>query len=733
MEKLDSNSPAPGNKSFHDPVIKQDLELDLQHIFRILKRRKRVIINTVLVTILLSLIFIFIQKPLYTAESVLQFSLRNNNVVDIESVMSGLSSDSAALESEVDVIKSHILIGQVIEKLELRKNKEFDPEIMDKSIISTFFEWITSSEVSEEELKRREHNLIVEKVLKNLEVNRSPRSYTVTVKYTSESAEMAAKIANAIVDEYLIDQLNTHFQATKRANEWISERMSSLRKKVRDSQMAVQKFREEHDLVNFDGKFGTDNQLSELNSHLIIARTARAQAEARLEQTREIINSNDDTASIAEVLSSELISKLREQESEVLRKKSELESRYGPRHPLMIKVRAEIDNINDNIEREIKKIILGIEYEVSAAKIKEKSMEKSLENLRKKLNTTNKFEMQLTELLREMEANQHLYDSFLVRFKETSEDQSYSQNNARIIAVAQIPEKPSWPKKKIILALAIILGAGIGVLVVFAIEHFDNVFRNGQQVEEIIGIPAIGMIPELAPNENPIDYAINKVTSAFAESLRSTATAVHFSNPDNPPKSIVVTSSTPKEGKSVFASSLARLMAKSGAKVLLVDCDMRLPSIHKYFGIELKKGLGDLLTNGATLKEIIAVDKKSGLHYIRSFHDTPYSQELLGSKKMEEFIRMAEKSYDMVILDTPPVMALSDSIVLSCVADATVLLARWEKTPRNVVKESVKRISVSGINIAGIVLSRVDMEKQAEYDYGDAGYYYGKYRDYYTS
>jgi succinoglycan biosynthesis transport protein ExoP len=715
-------------------IMSQEIDIDFTNMWNVLMRRRIVLANVTLAVLLMAGLFIFMQTPRYTAHAVLLFEPANDSVVDIKAVMSGLSSADAALDSQIDVIKSRMLLAKIVDKLDLYNDKAFNPSAKSVwgSVKDFFRDEAPAAELNEAE-RLQIRGRLVDSLQGGLKVIRKVKSHIVTVSFTSTDRDLAKKLANIIVDEYLIDQLDARFSATKLANEWLQDRVKILRDQVRQSEHAVQRFREKHDLTGIGGKSSVNNQLSELNTQLIIARTARAQSAAALQQTKEALKEKNGIYAIAEVLNSPLIKDLRVKEAAFRQNLSEYKGRYGPKHPVMINAAVEYKELRRNIAAEVNKIIRGIKNDLQKAHVNEKNLQNALEKLRKTLNVSNSFEMQLIDLVREMEANQELYQAFLVRFKETADDQNFYQSDARVIAYAELPRKASWPRKKLVLIVATVLGMFLGLCAIIILEYFDNAFRNLNQIEATLGVPGIGVLPEIKDKMGPVDYAIAKVASAYAEALRSVNTAVHFSNPDNPPKSLVITSSVPHEGKSVFAASLARLVAKSGSKVLLVDCDMRLPTVHKTFQSSLTKGLDAYLMNEAELEEIIEVDDKSGLHYIRSFKETPHSQELLGSVKMADFMRMASQSYDLVVLDAPPIMALADAIVLSHAADATILLSRWEKTPRNVVKEALKRLNSSNINVAGVVLSRVDLDKQSRYSYGDAGYYYGKYKDYYTS
>lgn len=702
--------------------------VDLRELWLVLRRNAQVIVGVILFSILLSIIFLAITTPRYTAEAVLQINVQKNNVVDIKSVMAGLTADESQIQSQLDVITSRSLAGRVVKALELDKDPEFNTA--EKEGV---FDWISGllkkdAEISDEEKKDKASKVqsaTITKVLKRLKVVKSPKSYTIIINFVSKSPEKSAKIANAFVEQYLQGQLSMKFDATQRANSWLTKKLAELQETVRQSELKEQEFREKNGLIETDGHTISDQQLSELNSQLIIARTERAQAEAKLHGGEEDASSD--------VLKSVLIQNLRSQETEVMRKKSDLSSQYGPKHPKMINVNSELSDLRDKIELEVRKIKSSMENDVKIARAREQSLQKSLDELQQKSNISTKAKIELDELKRQKDANKALYESFLARSKETAEGQGLEKSDAFIISSAEVPLEASYPLKLPVLLIALISGIFAGILVAFILEHLDNAVSSGKQVEDMTGLSAIGMIPELPKTPNIVGYLTKKPSSLFAEALRSVLTAVHFSNPDNKPKVILITSSVPKEGKSFFSMAFATLVANSGKKVLLIDGDLKRPTVAKTMKKDFKYGLSDLLTGAAKEEQVICHEKETGLDYIPSSPNTVNSHNLLGSNRMKEFLTKMRTQYDMIIIDTPPIMAISDCIVLANQADTTLFILRWQKTPRDIVKLAVKQLKSFNLNIAGVVMTRIDLDKQKRYGYGDKGYYYSNYAEYYSN
>jgi succinoglycan biosynthesis transport protein ExoP len=746
------------------PAVIEDREIDLRSILGMLRRRKSVIFGTVAAVLLVTMLVLIQLTPRYTASSQLMLNTRQQNVVDIETVMSGLNVEAGAFQtgvrSEINIIMSRSLARRVVEKLGLMQDPEFNWNLRQGSALDFInpiawlesgMRWVVtavglgpkntegeSGAASEprtaEEEENVELNSVISSFLSHLTASNDGRSYSILVNFTSEDPEKAAVIANAVADQYLVDQLEAKFEATRRATAWLNERLADLREKVKESETALQEYREQSNLIDNQGQTVSAQQLSELNSQLILARTERAQVEARLRRVRELVKTGGVESS-PEVLANPLIQRLREQETDLARQQAELSGRYGDRHPTMINLRAEIRDLRSKIDAEVNKIVLSLANEVEVARARESTLAANLASIQQNVGELSRASVRLNELQREADANRALFETFLNRFKETSNQDQIIQPDARIISAAETPQWPSFPRKKVILAMALGVSVFLGVFLALLIERLDNGFRSPEQVERLTGVPGLGLIPAVRASRKsqPQDYLLQKPTSAYAEALQSVRTALHFSNVDHPPKVILVTSALPEEGKTTFAVSLARIAARSGLKVVLVDADMRRPKVARILGLESDAGLRELLAGDALIPGVLHKDEPSGMHIIPSQPDTPGPQDLLGSRRMRDLIRQMSSLYDLVVIDSPPIMAVSDAIVLSGLADATLVMVRWETTPREVTLSAVRQLRQSGGRIAGAVLTRVNMRKHARFSYGDSGYYYDKYKGYYAN
>ena len=594
-----------------------------------------------------------------------------------------------------------------------------------------------------DEDKAREATLdgIVNAVLGRMDVTRKGMTYILSLKFTSEDPAKAAKIANALADTYVVDQLEAKFNATKQANEWLSSRLAELRVQVQDSERAAEIYRNQKGLQDAGGTTINEQQLSELNAQLILARVNLAEKQAKYGRARQILSGGGSIESVADVLQSTTISSLRSKEADLARQQADLSSKYGPRHPSIVNIDAQRKDTQQQIGREMQRIVGSIQNETSIAQSRVNSLQSSLNDLKGTANSNNQDLIQLRELEREAQANKTVYESFLNRFKETSQQGGLQTPDSRVISPAMASNSPSSPKTNLIVAVTFFLSALLGVAVALLLERLDNGLRTGPEVEEALGLAHLVALPQV-PDEKgpdgkkmlPQNYLLAKPLSAYSESLRSLRSALALSNVDNPPKLILFTSSLPSEGKTTTAVSFARAAAQAGLRVLLVDCDLRHPSVHKALGAPAPKaGLVEFLAGNVGLEEVIVIDEASTLSYLPVASGSANPPDVLASGQMQRFLTDMRAKYDFVIVNSAPVLPVSDSRVLSRLVDKTVFVVRWADTPKDAAANGVRELRNYGADLAGAVLTIVDTTKQAKYGYGDGGYYYRRYSRYYVN
>jgi succinoglycan biosynthesis transport protein ExoP len=747
----DETRPARGRVGGDPPPAGPSDGIDVREVFLVLRRRKGVILGCVALITALMVVAVFQITPRYTAESIVMLDTRKTQVADIQSVLSGLSSDAAAVRNEVEVLKSPTLAEKVAKKLNLASDAVFLPPVKSGAPLLVAWgiaDWLPEGSLelvglssmvppakspADEAAERLDRAVL--KLGKELLVVNDGRSSVLKIRFESESPALASSIVDTYAELYLLEQLEAKYAAVRRANEWLSTNITELRDKVQSSERAVQLYKESHNLTESRGTTVTAQQLTELNSQLIVASGDRAQKDAALREVQSLVKSPSGLGSSSQVLASPLIQRLSEQESELRRKEAELATRYKPAHPAMLNIRAEITDLDRKMTEEVNKIARGLSNDLNAARSREAALQSTLRGLQQSTIEQSKSEVGLRELERDAEANRALFENLLKRFKQTSTQENFDQADARLIALAKPPKIASFPNKSLMVGFAALGSILLGVMLAFLIERLDNGFRSSDQLEKQAGLPVLGLVPALKSHRLPVEVVIDHPVAAYSESIRSIRTALRFSDVDNPPKIVMVTSSLPAEGKTCFAASLARSVAASGGRALLIDCDLRHPSVGKLFGMvkgTADPGLLSLFTEGADTSKMITIDEKSGLHFITARGGTANPQDVLGSAQMSKFLKGMSALYDVIVLDAPPVLAVSDALVLSHFADTTLFLVRWERTPRAIALGALKSLRGQGGRVAGAVLSRVNVKKHAKYGYGDSAYYYGYYGGYYS-
>ena len=726
------------------------VDIDIFAIARTLRKRLGVILGITVGLTALVMIGVFQETPLYTGETLIILDQQKTKIIDASAVMSGLGGDSATVDSQVEILKSRSLARRVVEDLNLVDDPEFNDALKQPSVlrwvdprfwIASLVNSASNDSSTEEQKKEATIDKVVGEVVKRTEISRRGFTYVMSLKFTSENPTKAAKIANTLADAYVVDQLEAKFNATKKANEWLSSRLLSLRQQVQASERAVEIYRKQNGLENVDGITINDQQLSELNAQLILAKTNLAEMEAKYQRARQIIAKGGSIESVADVVQSKTISDLRSKEADLARQQADLSSKYGPRHPAILNIDAQRRDIQRQIGREVQRIIGSLQNDAAIAQSRVDSLEKSLSDLKGTANENDQALVQMRELQREAAANKIVYESFLNRYKETSQQGDLQTPDSRVISQATAPIHPSYPRKSLIGAIALIFSGMLGVGVALLLERLDNSLHTSQEVEDTLGFAHLVSLP-LVPDERgldgkkmlPQDYLLAKPLSAYSEALRSLRSSLALSNVDNPPKILLFTSALPNEGKTTISVSFARAAAESGLRVLLIDCDLRHPSIHKAFGTAGPKiGFVELLAGKASMDDVLVIDEKCGLSYIPIASGSANPPDVLASQQMQKLLAEARNNYDLIVLDSAPVLPVSDSRVLSRLVDKTVFVVRWATTPKDAAIGGIRELRNFNADIAGVVLSAVDTNKQAKYGYGDGGYYYKRYSRYYVN
>lgn len=731
--------------------------VDVKDLVAILKRRRGVILGTVLVLTSMAVIVGLQITPKYTAKALVMIDPRQAKVVDVQAVLQGLGTDAPTVETQVKVLKSRDHVEKVMDSLALFDDAEFNRSIergpasaplrfggLAEAVAAWLpDEWLIATGLAEEPLPegaagRSElaRQATLERFDDRFKVTQEGRSYVIGVSFTSVDPQKAARVANRAAELYVEGQRRLKLDATVRASGFLGSRLDDLKADVRRAETAVAEFRKANKLVDAKGSSLKETQLADLSRELIVARAALAETQAKLRLVRELRDRGEEVASVADVLNSQVIVDLRRQEAQLVREESELKTFYGERHPKMQNLVNEKANLQAKVRTEVDRIVKNLENDVKVAGSRVAALERETSVLGTQTAAQRELDVQLRQLEREAEANRNLYESFLQRFKETSEQQGIIESDARVISVAAPPEKPSSPGPVLFGAVGFTASLMLGTLLALLLERLDSGLRTGRQVEEALCAPALGLVPRLdrlKRRQKPHQYLIAKPLSAYTESLRAIFTSLKLSNVDDPPKVVLVTSSLPQEGKTTLALSLATFAARSSQRVLLLDLDLRHPSIHRDLGLAPTTGFVELMAGEAALEDVVLHDEESGIDLLPVKRQTANPTDVLASQKMRLLLAELRQSYDFVVIDSAPLLGVTDSKIAALLADKVLFVAQWEKTNVDTARNGLAHLLEVKAPVAGVVLTQVDIKKHALYGYGDVGQYYGKYQRYYVN
>ncbi|MDO8287602.1 MAG: polysaccharide biosynthesis tyrosine autokinase [Parvibaculum sp.] len=720
--------------------------LDVRRIFVAFRRRLR-LFAAVGLAVLLAVILVTLQAtPKYTATANVVLDTRKERVSNVEEVLSGLPADSSAVDTEVEILKSRQLAERVVKGLKLEEDSEFNGALRKPTGVKALLGGVGSifgakapeTVTLSGEAAQKHHEQIVDAVLGGLSVKRAGLTYVINVNYESDSPTKAANIANKFAELYLLEQMEAKFDATQQATTWLNSRLGELRGQVQADEAAVQQYKIANNLLSASGTNLTEQEISNYNLTLSQARAQVAEDQARLSTARSQLARGSSGDDVGEALSSPVVQQLRQQRAAVSAQVADLQGRYGERHPEMLKAKRQLSDIDAQIQQEIQRIISNLQAKAQVSSQRAAAVSGSLGGARGTLAANSRAMVRLNELQRNADASRTLYESYLNRYKETSTQGGLEQSDARVVSKAKIPTGQSSPKVALNLALGLVLAIGAGIGAVVLAEMLDAGLATAEDVERRLDTSYLGAIPLLASvaegrTESPIDYVVAKPLSSFSEAFRNLRTSVLYSRLGEPVKIVAITSALPGEGKTTTSVCLARSAALQGAKVLVVDCDLRRRTVNRMLEADPEIGLLEVLNGEATLDQAITLDATSGA-YILPLSKTNFTpKDVFGSVAMDKLLAELRNRYDLVILDTAPVLPVADTRVLAPKADVVVFLARWRKTPQHAIEAAFRLLSGTGAHVGGVALTQMDMKQQTKYGYGDPGYYYAEYKKYYVS
>jgi succinoglycan biosynthesis transport protein ExoP len=737
--------------------------IDFDQLLAAARRQARVVATAAAAALLLGLVYAVTAVPQYTATTdILIDSQKDQNALSAS--IAELTFDTGAIDSQVEVMKSEKIALAVIAAMNLTRNPEFmgaRGTLIGQaySLLRSAFDfssWFMTREKSDAEEDADLKRAAIAQLKRNLDVRRVARTYVLAVDYTSPDRGKAAAIANAFADAYLTDQFDAKFDATRRAAGWLQTRIAELKQQSLDSDSAIQKFKADKGIVVTGGDrpgLMSDQQLTELNEQLVVARADTAKAEARYDQIQDLLKSGRSGAAVPDSLANPVITDLREKYLTASKSEAQLESKLGSGHLQVINLRREMQEFERLIYEELQRIGESYRSDAEVARAKEQSLSLSMSGLVGASAGTNQTLVQLRELEREAETYRSLYQTFMQRYQEAIQQQSFPVSEARVITAATPPQYASYPKRGLILALSLVFGAMVGSGLGALREYRDRVFRVASHVRDELGLEFLGMLQvvdtqvtaksEKGEDQDPRQihvtnslqrYSIDHPLSSFAETLRSAKVAVDLALGDRKPKVVGVISVLPNEGKSTVAKNFASLLAHLGARGLLIDGDLRNPGLTRGIARQADAGILEAIRGDRPFRDLLLSEPDSGLFFLPAVikKRVQHSSEILSSPGMRAVLAEAGKAFDYIIVDVPPLGPVVDVRAAASLFDAFLFVVEWGRTPRIMVQNILTSDNSLYEKCVGVLFNKVNMQKVNLYEgYGSKDYYYSRYSKYY--
>jgi len=713
-----------------------------------LRQQYLIIAVTILVALGLGIVYLFSAKSTYTATASLIIDSRKNQLFQQQSVLGDIPVDSSSVESQVQILKSESIALAVIKELNLSDDPEFSGSgggLIGTLIGSVTHLFSSSSPNSDFEATRR----TVEAFASRLAVRRVGLTYIIEIAFSSYSADHAAQIANAVADAYVTDQLEAKYQATRRASFWLQDRIKELRNQASVAERSVVEFKAQNNIVESGGRLMNEQQLAELNSELVAARSKVSETKAKLDRIESILNSESPEATVdatvTDTLNSPVVTKLRSQYLEIASREADWSRRYGVNHQAAVSLRIQMQGIRASILDELRRLGESYKSDYQIATQREASIQKQLSTTVTESQATNQAQVSLRDLESSAQTYRALYDNFLQRYMESVQQQSFPITEARVITKASRPLRPSAPRKGLVLALSGAVGLLLGLGLARLRDLSDRVFRTSEQIETILEADCLAVFPKIAreakpaavpqptapPNSRIIQrndglfwHVIDEPFSRFSESIRSLKVATDLHNLSRQNRVIGFTSTLPNEGKSTIAGSFAEQLAMSGARTLLVDCDLRNPSLTRALTPQAKSGLLEYLAGNTSIADILWKDQTTNLDFLPSVVKTRFahSSEVIGSDAMKEMFDGLLKVYDYIVVDLSPLAPVVDVRVTTKFIDSYIFVVEWERTRIEVIQHALGVARGVKERMLGVVLNKADVNRLGRY--GHEGYYY---------
>ena len=717
--------------------------LDFAALFEAARRRYGVFLGVFCIVMALTVALTLHQKPMYTATATVMMDPHQIQLVQTtpaQDMSDNVSLTAEAVSTQVQLLQSRSLAETVVNELHLDQDPAYTQVKL--GLMGKISEGIAKLFNGGEKLPpptpERIHKAVVDHVMSQLTPERVALTYVIAINYVDRNPQRASQIANAFAQAYIQQSLQGKGDAARQAGGYLNDRLRELSDQAATDAAAVQQFKVNHNLLSSEGSSLTQQEISNINQQIASARAEAAADQARVDTANAQLQHGSSGDDVGAALGSPVIQSLRAQRAQVSGQLAELSTRYGPRHPDILKAKQQLDDIDVQIRAEIHRVISNLQAtaQVSAGRLA--SLENTAAQSRGVLVNDTRAEAGLTELQQRASASQTLYDNYLARFKEIMAGTGTEQSDARIVGLAEIPETPTSPRIVLDLALGVIVAGFFGVMAGVAAELADRSFASGVEIERRLKTHYIGSVPLLnsvahRARHSPSDYVIANPFSVFAEAFRNLKVSIVQARGGTGSVVVAVTSALTGEGKTTTSVCLGETSSLQGARTIIVDCDLRRRTLQRFLEASPQTGLVEVINGQAKLDDVIVVDNKTGVHLLPLSQAKLTATDIFGGHAMDDLLEELRKRYDFIILDSAPLLALADARTLASKCDAVILLCRWRRTPEDALKSALRLLQSAGAPLIGVTLTRVDVRKQSAHGYGDSTYYYREARKYYAS
>jgi polysaccharide biosynthesis transport protein len=716
----------------------QEEEIHLLDYWRIISKRRSIVLTVFFAVVGIVAVYTFTETPIYMGTTKLLINLEGQTLNFMEGGGAFIQQRDPVeyINTQKEILKSRALGDRVVRKLQLDKNPYFvDQQTKKRFDLLGLFNKKISSLLPEKPapanpfpditFKQELNPALTDAVLGSIELTTGRQSNIMEIHFYADNPNVAASMANGVAGAFIEHNLDIQVKPFRDSAEWLSAGLVESKDKLSSTEKTLQQYREGKGVVSFEttGNVITQ-QLQELTSQLVQTEARRQEAEIKYNQIASVINNPERLASVPDVVNNLVIQGQRSEELNIKKQLSELTERFGPKHPQIIKAKSQLDSIQQNIIAEARKMLDANKTLLEIAKSRETSLRRTIEAQKQEVLNLTRKAIDFNVIAGEAGSNKQFYDLLLKKLQEASLSSGISVSNVQIVDGAIIPTSPVKPNRSRNLLLALVLGLFGGIGAAFFTDYLDDTIKTAQDVDKKLDIPLLDVIPRTNVKEGAI-FMTSDEHSATAEAFRTIRTGLMLSSSVKQLKVILLTSAVPNEGKTTTAANLAVAMAQMGDKVLIIDGDMRRHNLHNIFGLSNTKGISDVIMDPASISGAIQnSDKYPNLDILTGGTHAPNPSELLGSDRMKELISRMRKQYDRIILDSPPLLAFSDPLVLGSLADGVILVVWGGKTSREIIQKSLQLLKGIHTKILGVALNKVDTTKRSYYYYPHYSYYY---------